>query len=71
MDTNPTLNKIWHVSVEEVDDEDGTSLTNISWYIKLQLGAGWALGEGETRFESHRREQQEGGEDAWAPFKDV
>ncbi|KAG1833658.1 hypothetical protein DFJ58DRAFT_719411 [Suillus subalutaceus] len=71
MDTSPTLNKIRHVSVEEVDNEDGTSLTDFGRYIEPQPDAGWALGEGETRFETRSREQQEGGEEPWAPFEDA
>ncbi|KAG2357408.1 hypothetical protein BDR07DRAFT_1490745 [Suillus spraguei] len=70
MDTNPTLNKICWVSVEEVEDEDGTSLTNIGQYIEPQPDTGWRLGKGETRFERCKREQQEGGEDLWSPFED-
>ncbi|KAG1803343.1 uncharacterized protein BJ212DRAFT_1487054 [Suillus subaureus] len=65
MDTNPTLNKIHCVSVKEVDDEDGGQ------YIEPQPNAGWGLGEGETRFERRRREQQQGGEDLWSPFEDA
>ncbi|KAG1842867.1 hypothetical protein DFJ58DRAFT_717888 [Suillus subalutaceus] len=70
MDTNPTLTKICRVSVEEVDDEDGTSL-NIGRYIEPQPNAGWGFGEGETRFERRRREQQQGGKDLWSPFEDA
>ncbi|KAG1859331.1 hypothetical protein DFJ58DRAFT_875622 [Suillus subalutaceus] len=64
MDTNPTLTKIRCISVEELDDEDGTSL-NIGRYIEPQPNAGWGFGKGETRFERRRREQQQGGEDPW------
>ncbi|KAG1884657.1 hypothetical protein F4604DRAFT_1919128 [Suillus subluteus] len=70
-DTNPTLTKIHHISVKEVDDEDGTSLTNIGRYIEPQPNAGWGLGKGETRFKRRRREQQQGGEDPWSPFEDA
>lgn len=34
LDQNPTLNKIHHVSVKKVKDEDGTLLTNIGQYIE-------------------------------------
>ncbi|KAG2158760.1 uncharacterized protein EDB93DRAFT_1245995 [Suillus bovinus] len=43
------------VTIEEVEDDD----------------AGWALREGETKFEGYRRYQEEDGEDPCSPFEDV
>ncbi|KAG1904176.1 uncharacterized protein F5891DRAFT_1126617 [Suillus fuscotomentosus] len=68
MDNNPAPNKSCCVTVEDVEDEDGSS----SWhYLEPQLDAGWALRGGETKFERCRRYQEEEGEETWSPFEDA
>lgn len=70
-DQNPTPGKIRRVTVEEIDDEDATTLTYNGRYFEPQSDAGWALREGETTFERYKREQKEEGEDQWAPFENA
>jgi hypothetical protein len=68
MDNNPAPNKSRRVTVEDVEDEDGSS----SWHhLEPQLDAGWALRGGETKFERCRRYQEEEGEETWSPFEDA
>ena len=71
VDHNPTDRKNRRVTVEEVDDEDTTSLTNNGRYFEPQPDAGWARHQGETTFDRCRREQHEESEEPWAPFENA
>jgi len=71
VDQNPTLSKYCQVTVEEVTDEDASPLTNNGQYFEPQQGMGWAQHKGETMFDRYRREQNDEGEDAWAPFENM
>ncbi|KAG2365568.1 hypothetical protein BDR07DRAFT_1449748 [Suillus spraguei] len=68
IDNNPAPRKSCRVAIEEVKDEDET-FSHSGCYFEPQGDAGWALCEGETAFERHRRYQEEEGEHAWAPFE--
>ncbi|KAG1779091.1 hypothetical protein EV702DRAFT_1178629 [Suillus placidus] len=40
-------------------------------FFDPQTDAGWALYEGETKFEGYKRDQEEGSEHPWSPFEDT
>ncbi|KAG1874425.1 hypothetical protein F4604DRAFT_1880885 [Suillus subluteus] len=71
LDPNPAPSKSCHITIEEVKDEDGTPFSYTGRYFEPQADAGWALHEGETKFERYRRHQEEEVEDRWSPFEDV
>ncbi|KAG1883615.1 hypothetical protein F4604DRAFT_1920116 [Suillus subluteus] len=59
LDPNPTPSKSRRITIEEVEDEDGTLFSYTGRYFEPQADAGWALHEGETKFERYRRHQEE------------
>ncbi|KAG1886255.1 hypothetical protein F4604DRAFT_1969781 [Suillus subluteus] len=71
LDPNPALRKSRCITIEEVEDEDGTPFSYTGHYFEPQADAGWALHEGETKFERYRRHQEEEVEDRWSPFEDA
>ncbi|KAG2127611.1 uncharacterized protein EDB93DRAFT_1256934 [Suillus bovinus] len=56
------------VTIEEVEDDGGTQFGH---YFEPIPDAGWALREGETKFEGYRRYQEEDGEDSYSPFENA
>ncbi|KAG1869961.1 hypothetical protein F4604DRAFT_1881323 [Suillus subluteus] len=71
LDPNPAPSKSRRITIEEVEDEDGTPFSYTGHYFEPQADAGWALHEGETKFERYRRHQEEEVEDRWSPFEDA
>ncbi|KAG1841961.1 hypothetical protein F4604DRAFT_1597759 [Suillus subluteus] len=71
LDPNPAPSKSRRITIEEVEDEDGTPFSYTGRYFEPQADAGWALHEGETKFERYRRHQEEEVEDQWSPFEDA
>ncbi|KAG1764172.1 hypothetical protein EV702DRAFT_1189751 [Suillus placidus] len=70
MDNNPAPRKTPCVTVEEAEDDDGT-FSYTGRFFDPQADAGWALYEGETKFEGYKRDQEEGSEHPWSPFEDA
>ncbi|KAG2340776.1 hypothetical protein BDR05DRAFT_1032465 [Suillus weaverae] len=70
MDNNPAPCKTPRVTVEEAEDDDGT-FSYTGHFFDPQADAGWALYEGETKFEGYKRDQEEGSEHPWSPFEDT
>ncbi|KAG1887742.1 hypothetical protein F4604DRAFT_1877525 [Suillus subluteus] len=71
LDPNPAPSKSRRITIEEVEDEDGTPFSYTGCYFEPQADAGWALHEGETKFKRYRRHQEEEVEDRWLPFEEL
>lgn len=66
-DLDDAASKIRRVTVEEVEDEDGTYNRR---FFESYPNAGRPIDEGKTVFESYCQHKEDEGEDVWAPFAD-
>ncbi|KAG1816422.1 uncharacterized protein BJ212DRAFT_1446949 [Suillus subaureus] len=65
----PECQMEWTSMIEDVEAEN--LYTPDVDFSHEDIAPRHGLGEGETRFERHRREQQQGGEDPWSPSEDA